>query len=1372
MMRLLPSFLLVLLLSSTHSLLAQDTIPPVIFCPGNMTINLSPGECETPAFFNVYATDNQSTPSITQIDGTGLTSGDDFPIGTTTLRFMAMDAASNSDTCEFNITIVEYTPPTPGLVCDNFLNISMPGNCQMWLWPESVLEGNYGCYDDFVVNVNNTGTNYIGLNYVGQTITYTVTNTETGNTCWGQALVEDKSGPLISGCDSVTILCIQDKRPVSEGGDVPDPTFQDCYAFTVNYIDMQTPGTCNDPYSAIIMRMWTATDILGNVSTCNQIITVQRISLSNLTPVCPSNKTVECVPGVTPNFSPSVTGYPTVVIQGVTHDITAGANSVCNITASYTDQTIPSNPNCAAYKIIRSWAVMDWCLPIDNITNPWRCTQVIEYMDTTPPVVVPPANMTVSANLPGCRARPIIPASTVTDCSSYTVFISTPVGPIVGNGGQVPSPGLTYGIHTITIKVTDGCGNSTSVNMTINVQDLTKPNAVCDAHTVVALDDTGYAYANASTFDDGSTDNCCLDHFEVARLTDNCSNPNNLTFDGIVEFCCTDVGQTVPVLMRAYDCHGNFNVCQVEVTVQDISGPNITCPPNVTLNCGQNYNDPNLVGEVVDDPADKGPLDGLASDNCNGTLMISSADLGQVSCGSGTISRSWTATDVAGTSSVCIQTITVLNNSVFTGNSIVWPVDKIVNGCNASTSPDSTGKPTLPPPSACYTLVSGYTDLLLTSVPDACRKILRTWSVIDWCQYNPQNPTGPGRWDHVQTIKIIDTSAPTFTTCANRTFCNFKADCSDLIPDLSVGATDNCTDSTQIYYTWQVDLNDDGIADPGYVTSGVGRNTTNLYPIGTHRISYSAFDGCGNVGFCNFLFTIEDCKNPTVICETGVIATIMQTGMVPVSVLALEDGFSSDNCSDYDDLQFSFSPFVNDTVRIFTCADLGANLVQVWATDEAGNQDYCETQIIIQDNMGACGGPIIVMNVNGAVANEQSEGVEDVSIELNGNMTSSTLTAQSGLYSFANVPTGYDYTVTPQLDQNPLNGVTTFDLLLLNRHILGVAPLDTPYKLIAADANKSGTVTVSDIVEIRKVILHIEPDFPNNTSWRFVDAAYNFPNPQDPFTPAFPEVCNINDLTANSPHPNFVAVKIGDLNGNAVPNQFAGANEDRTTGSDFVMTIQDKVIKAGETVTVDFEADLENMLAYQFTLNFDRNVLEFAGLVPGPKVAAENFGLSLLNEGAVTTSWYQLLAPPAQQQERQFSLIFKARGNGKLSTLLSLGSRFTKAESYGSDGLEHPVSLRFADLKNVTVAAQFELYQNVPNPFNGATVIGFQLPEASAASLTIFDVSGKMVKEIHGEFAKGYHEISIEEGGLPSRGVFYYRLETPGNTATKKMTLL
>jgi hypothetical protein len=1367
MTRVLLSFMAAMLCFAS-SILAQDTTPPVITCPASMSINLDPGECEEQVFYNVTATDNFPSPNIYQIDASGLTSGDEYPIGPTVQTWVAADAAGNRDTCSFFITMVEYTPPTAGLVCDPYLIVSMPGNCQTWLLPAHVLEGNYGCYDDFFVNVNNSGSNYIGSYYVGKTVQYTVTNTQTGNWCWGNIFVEDKAGPAIDRCLPDTINCLEDVRPTTQGGDVLAPLFSDCFNFTVNYVDMVTQGDCNDDFSQQIMRIWTATDILGNVSTCVQWITIERVSLLSVTPTCPADRTVECVPGVSPNLTPAAMGYPRVVIDGITYDITDGANAVCNLTANYTDQIIPK---CGVgYRIIRTWNVLDWCLPVDMIDNPWTCKQIIYYNDSTAPTIVPPANMTVAANMPGCRARPVIPASSITDCSNYTVVITTPVGQIIGNGGQVPLPGLPYGLHTITIKATDACGNSSSATFTINVVDNVKPVPVCDEFTVVSLDNDGYGIAYAETFDDGSSDNCCLDYFQVARLSDNCGNPANLVFDSFVEFCCADVGTPLDVRLRVWDCYGNFNDCTVEVEVRDETTPTIVCPPNITLFCGQDYTNLTITGEVVTDLSQQAANDGYATDNCGADLDVTYADNGTVTCGAGLIFRTWTATDPAGVAASCVQQVKIVNNNPFTGSSIIWPADITVYGCNAATHPDSTGRPTLPPASPCYTLVSGYTDIPLTSVPDACVKILRTWYVIDWCQYNPNNPTGPGRWERVQTIKVIDQSGPTFTNCNNRTFCNFKSDCGPLAPDLSITATDGCTPANQLTYTWTVDVNDDNIADPGYVTSGAGQNTTNNYPIGTHRISYAVSDGCGNTSYCNFSFTIEDCKKPTVYCTNGLIVEMMQGGMVDVSVMLLETGTSFDNCSSRQNLQFSFSPLTDSTVMTLTCAQVGNVPVQIWVTDEAGNQDYCDNFITLQDNMGACGGPLVV-NLSGKITNEEAKGVEGVKVDLNGFTTGSTLTDLQGGYGFSSLAIGNDYTVTPQLNDNPLNGVTTFDIVLLTRHLLGLSLLDSPYKIIAADINRSGSVTVSDAVDLRKVILHTVPNFPNNTSWRFVDKAYTFPVPLNPFSQAFPEICNINNLALNSPKPDFIAVKVGDLNGTAATN-LAGNTGDRSSGETFTISAPQRKVKAGEVFTVDFSANLSDLLAYQFTLNFDRQALAVENVLPGAQAEMGNFGLTLLDQGAITASWSQLAPATGLADEALFSIAFKALKDSDLSAAVSAGSRFTKAEAYDRQGSRQEIALRFTEGNTSRGAlSQFELYQNVPNPFDKTTVIGFRLPEASAATLSIYDVSGKVVKEMKGEFTKGYHEIVIEKSALPSQGVYYYRLETPANTATMKMML-
>ncbi len=82
------------------------------------------------------------------------------------------------------------------------------------------------------------------------------------------------------------------------------------------------------------------------------------------------------------------------------------------------------------------------------------------------------------------------------------------------------------------------------------------------------------------------------------------------------------------------------------------------------------------------------------------------------------------------------------------------------------------------------------------------------------------------------------------------------------------------------------------------------------------------------------------------------------------------------------------------------------------------------------------------------------------------------------------------------------------------------------------------------------------------------------------------------------------------------------------------------------------------------------------------------------------------------------------------------------------------------------------MYQNTPNPFNTRTSIGFNLPEASAATITISDVTGKVLKVVKGDFAKGYNSLELSRGELgATTGVLSYQIDTPTHSATKKMIL-
>ena len=221
--------------------------------------------------------------------------------------------------------------------------------------------------------------------------------------------------------------------------------------------------------------------------------------------------------------------------------------------------------------------------------------------------------------------------------------------------------------------------------------------------------------------------------------------------------------------------------------------------------------------------------------------------------------------------------------------------------------------------------------------------------------------------------------------------------------------------------------------------------------------------------------------------------------------------------------------------------------------------------------------------------------------------------------------------------------------------------------MIAADANKSGVITTFDVVVTRKVILHILPNFTDNTSWRFVDSNHTFPDPANPFAEPFPEVCNINNFTATSQSPNFVAIKTGDLNHSAIGNLHA-ANEDRTVTNELVFYIDDKFVKKGEQVEVSFRSDLAGFLAYQFTLGFDNGAIELSDILPGNGMSASNFGTAHLDEGMLTVSWFQVLKTEKEGANEMFQLLFTAKEDGQLSEMLQLNSRLTKAESNDAEG--------------------------------------------------------------------------------------------------------
>ncbi|HRI60591.1 MAG TPA: T9SS type A sorting domain-containing protein [Saprospiraceae bacterium] len=345
------------------------------------------------------------------------------------------------------------------------------------------------------------------------------------------------------------------------------------------------------------------------------------------------------------------------------------------------------------------------------------------------------------------------------------------------------------------------------------------------------------------------------------------------------------------------------------------------------------------------------------------------------------------------------------------------------------------------------------------------------------------------------------------------------------------------------------------------------------------------------------------------------------------------------------------------------------------------------------------------------------------------------MTGSDGEYGFCACEDCDKYSLTPLYDVEPLNGVSTYDLVLISKHILSLEQFDSPYKYIAADANKSNTVTTFDIVEIRKLILGIYSEYPNNTSWRFIEKAFVFPNPANPFQTLFPETIEVPSTTGY----NFYGIKIGDVNGTAVANSARPAER---PVAHIAWAASSSPENGIVTLPVVYTG-AEPLEAFQLGLRFDRSVLEFIGPSKGdlPAVTADMFGLTKVEEGEIRAAWlpdYSEPEPWMQQGAVLFYLTFRTRQALPESGLpVWLDDAVLPNSAWKPDGTECAVRQGQITAEQRQPADSPLCATCLPNPTTGDVTFQIRADHAEKGRLALFSSFGQLVF---------MHNVQIEAG--------------------------
>jgi len=355
-----------------------------------------------------------------------------------------------------------------------------------------------------------------------------------------------------------------------------------------------------------------------------------------------------------------------------------------------------------------------------------------------------------------------------------------------------------------------------------------------------------------------------------------------------------------------------------------------------------------------------------------------------------------------------------------------------------------------------------------------------------------------------------------------------------------------------------------------------------------------------------------------------------------------------------------------------------------------------------------------------------------------------SFTNEDGHYVSDVLPVGASYEILPLKEDTPFPGASTLDMLFIQRHVLRIQELDTPFKIIAADVSGNQEVSIVDIIVMRQLILGVIDEWNTGLAWNFVDADFNFFDPRNPWP--FDDVITDRDADGSDCNADFIAVRIGDVdNSFEARNGFTGEN--RSVPASRIQMVR-TVNLNGDSV-IDFYPTSDGLLyGFQFALD---------GLDGTSVIQAKSANLTddniHIKDKLLRISWTNPSGQYIDMNEPLFSI--KTKSN----KIPVINQSVLKPEIYLGHSIEtHSLTLdldsRDEELSNVRVN---------PNPFNRDVTIQFQQNKEQSVSFDLFSLEGKHVYTKTYRASSGNQAIHLNADQIPERGTYYYTL-TSGST--------
>jgi hypothetical protein len=410
-------------------------------------------------------------------------------------------------------------------------------------------------------------------------------------------------------------------------------------------------------------------------------------------------------------------------------------------------------------------------------------------------------------------------------------------------------------------------------------------------------------------------------------------------------------------------------------------------------------------------------------------------------------------------------------------------------------------------------------------------------------------------------------------------------------------------------------------------------------------------------------------------------------------------------------------------------------------------------------------------------------------------------------------------------DENDwVNDVTTADIVWLTRYILGVESLN-PFQKLAADVNRDGELSISDIIDIKRLILGLNVEFNNYPSgpWQFVPEVVS----QDPnfLGDPFNMLLDGTAYTNEAPYiksdffftpvlgetAGFDAYKLGDVNGSSmetltegiVPSgscskeekgEMVDISSNTTFGKDESLKYQISPTSSKDISGFQVELEFDNtklaLLEKQVVLGsglVERAAVETVGIPPGTNQNVTRWANELVkgSKTRVRLSYvFDGSGPNSSQKidpsENMVELVFKTKEAGvNLSEAITLGTGIP-FEVYQADGcvikedFVSDIGLKeksFSGSKEPTAYEQFSMSVS-PNPVADKATVIIKSPIDEKYVVTLYSMTtGEKVRSFSVETTGGYFYGSINTDDLP-KDVILVKVKGPHTNYSTKLIKL